>query len=375
MSGANLSRKVHSLMQAAIRAGKFPGAVLLVAHDTHLLFHESFGCATWIPTAEPMRRETLFDLASLTKVVATTTALMLLYNQQRFDLDDRVGEYLPWFAQQGKGAITIRHLLTHSSGLPGWLPLYQAFPPSPSHDRREEFYALIARLPPSTPPGCRVQYSDLGFIILGALVEALSGMPLEQFCSEQIFTPLGLHSTEYREVKRPDAAEAIPSDAQQYAATEVCPWRRRLLRGEVHDENASAMGGVAGHAGLFATALDLFRFVSTLFRCLDKMSTFLSPHMILTFTQRQGIPSSSTWAVGWDTPSAEGSTAGRYFSAQSIGHTGFTGTSLWIDLARRVTVICLTNRVHPSRYRSHLKRFRPRLHDCIMEELLDRSRD
>lgn len=316
-----------------------------------------------------MRRDTRFDLASLTKVVATTTALMRLYDQQRFALDDRVADFLPCFGQGGRERITIRHLLTHSSGLPAWAPLYQQFDPAELQDRRETFYELIARLPLLSPPGRQARYSDLGFIILGAVIEALSGMPLDRFCSQHLFTPLGLDSTGYRRLPS-EGQDPRASSPSSYAATEVCPWRKRLLRGEVHDENAYAMGGVAGHAGLFGTAADLFRFTSMLLDCLDgRASSFLSPQTVATFTHRQGIPAGSTWALGWDTPSAQGSTAGRYFSPRSIGHTGFTGTSLWIDLLRRVTVICLTNRVHPSRHQADLKRFRPQLHDCIMQEL------
>ncbi len=353
-------------MKEELAAGTFPGVVLLVAHRRYILFHQAFGYATLTPATEPMTVDTLFDLASLTKVIATTTALMLLYAQRIFALDDRVSDFLPDFGRQGKEQVTIRHLLTHSSGLPAWAPLYEVFSPFERADRRAEYYQTISQMALVTPPGMHSRYSDLGFIMLGALIEILSGKPLEAFCHETIFGPLQLKSLHFSQSK-----DISPFPLHRYAATEHCSWRKRVLRGEVHDENAYAMGGVAGHAGLFSTAEDLYRFLLAFLPSVQPSSSpFISPETFREFTSRQELPPGSTWCLGWDTPSLQGSTAGRYFSPQSIGHTGFTGTSLWIDLEREVMVICLTNRVHPSRHHSDLKQFRPRLHNCIMETLL-----
>jgi CubicO group peptidase (beta-lactamase class C family) len=221
----------------------------------------------------------------------------------------------------------------------------------------------VHREPPEAAPGAAVQYSDLGFILLGEVVETVSGMPLEAFCRQYIFTRLQIEGMGFRDLTQLRPA-GIP-----FASTESCPWRGRVLQGEVHDENAWIMGGVAGHAGVFATARQVWRFAHGLLGGLQGRPWLVSPATLQAFTTRQGMPEGSTWGLGWDTPTPGQSSAGRYFSPTAIGHLGFTGTSLWIDPAQQVIVVLLTNRVHPSRRREGIRTFRPRLHDAVMQAL------
>jgi CubicO group peptidase (beta-lactamase class C family) len=211
--------------------------------------------------------------------------------------------------------------------------------------------------------GSSVQYSDLGFILLGELIEVVSGIPLDEFCRLNIFSRLQLEDVGFRDLERPRAAE------MSYASTERCPWRRRVLEGEVHDENAWIMGGVAGHAGLFATARQVWQFAQSLMGGLQGRSWLVSTSTLQTFTTRQSSPEGSTWALGWDTPTPGRSSAGQYISSTAIGHLGFTGTSLWIDAPRQVIVVLLTNRVHPLRHREGIQTIRPLLHDTVMRAL------
>jgi CubicO group peptidase (beta-lactamase class C family) len=208
-----------------------------------------------------------------------------------------------------------------------------------------------------------VQYSDVGFILLGELVEMLSGTPFDEFCHREVFAALQLADLRFLNLMRPQPNEV------SYASTEHCPWRGRILTGEVHDENAWMMGGVAGHAGLFGTAHQVWQFAQRLLDGLHGRAWLVSTATLRTFTTRQGLPEGSTWALGWDTPTPGKSSAGRHFAPTAIGHLGYTGTSLWIDPEQQVIVVLLTNRVHPSRQRQGIRAFRPRIHDAVMQAL------
>jgi len=223
-------------------------------------------------------------------------------------------------------------------------------------------YEAIHREKPEAPAGTRALYSDLGFMLLGAVIEEVSGMSLDRYCFDRIYKPLGLRSTSFVDlsVLRTRRLEPI---ADMIAPTERCPWRKRILCGEVHDDNAYAMGGVAGHAGLFSSAHDVDRIATVLRECYDGQSLFLPGAVVREFWHRDEAVSSSTWALGWDTPSPRDSTAGSEFSRHAVGHVGFTGTSIWIDLEREMHVIVLSNRVHPTRDNEKIKEFRPVIHD------------
>jgi len=334
--------------------GAFPGGVLAVGYRGALVHLHPFGRLTYEADAPPVTAGTLYDLASLTKVVATTTMAMILVDEGRLDLDQRVQELVPGFRGPGKEAVTVRHLLTHSSGLPAIVPLYQEV------QGWEAFRERIEALDLDYPTGSRSVYSDPGIILLGEILEQAAGQPLEAFVRERIFAPLGMRDTLFQ-----PPAELRP----RIAPTEFDPWRGRLIQGEVHDENAFAMGGVAPHAGLFGTAGDLARCAQMLLNggVLDGQR-IVSRETVDLFTRRAGIPGSDR-ALGWDTKSAEGSSAGTLFSPRSFGHTGFTGTSIWIDPDRELYVILLTNRVHPTRENNLIREVRPAVADAVVRAL------
>jgi serine-type D-Ala-D-Ala carboxypeptidase len=355
---------VSRLLSQAIEEECFPGAVVVVGYQGTLVYEQAVGAAALIPSPRQMTVDTVFDLASLTKPIATVTALMLLVEAGLVRLDQPIDTYLDTYHRADRNAPTLRQLLSHCSGLPAWRPYYQALAPAlPASTRRRAVYTAVHREALSYRPGASVQYSDLEFILLGELVEVVSGIPLDEFCRHHIFASLQLEGLGFHDLEQPQPA-GVP-----YASTEQCPWRGRILEGEVHDENAWIMGGVAGHAGLFATARQVWQFAQSLMGGLQGRSWLVSTSTLRTFTTRQNSPEGSTWALGWDTPTPGRSSAGQYMSSTAIGHLGFTGTSLWIDATKQVIVVLLTNRVHPSRQRQGIKSFRPLIHDMVMRGL------
>lgn len=367
--------RVDRALDRAIDAAEMPGAVVLASarRDGERLEHLSVrGHAVLRPERIPMARETLFDLASLTKVMATTSAVMLLVEEGALALDDPVAKLLPAFAERDKEAVTLRHLLTHSSGLKPWRGFHEVLLERErkkgerilgTRAARDWILDSICRSALVHEPGTAAVYGDLDFIVLGAVVEAVSGSPFDVFCAERVFRPLGLVRTGFVPL-----GEGEPEEAPRrgFAATENCPWRGRIVWGEVHDPNASAMGGVAGHAGLFAPADDVLRFGETLLDVWHGRSDALPRERVRAFCERQDLPEGSDWALGWDTPSAGRSSAGRHFSPRSVGHLGFTGTSLWIDLDGETVVAMLTNRIHLVAKRSKFT-LRAEIHDLIRE--------
>jgi len=347
--------RVDSMMQAAVQDSAFPGAVLLVARNAIIAHFKAYGNMGYGEYARPVPLNAIYDLASITKVVATTTAAMLLVQEGKLDLDARVQDYLPEFTGAGKDSVTVRHLLVHASGLP---PFKRYFLENLSPG---EIIRRILQEPLEYSPGTDTRYSDLGMILMGKIIEKLSGTTLDRFCRERIFAPLGMDETFFKPAE--SLYDRIPP-------TEDDPWRGRVVHGVVHDENAFALGGVAGHAGLFSSAHDLAIFAQMLLNggAYDR-TRLLQPEIIAQFTRRQNLVPGSDRALGWDTRSAEGSSSGHFMSMRAFGHTGFTGTSIWIDPEKRLFVILLTNRVHPTRANRKLYPFRPRLHDAIMEAL------
>jgi len=361
----------------SIANAEIPGAVVLarVRREEGVVDHGSVrGMAVLRPERIPMREDTIFDLASLTKAIATTTAVMQLVAENALDLDDPVAKHLPVFADRGKEEVTVRHLLTHSSGLKPWRPYHEQLLEKErktgerllaTPEAREMILDRILRSALVHEPGEAAVYGDLDFIVLGALVEAIATAPLDVYCAERIFAPLGMEHTFFVHNSRAGSPLSEP-ERRNFAATENCPWRDRILWGEVHDPNAWAMGGVAGHAGLFAPAKDVLRFAETLLDVVHGRSDFLPKDLLSTFFTRQKIPANSDWALGWDTPTAGASSSGSHFSEHSVGHLGFTGTSLWIDLEREAIIVMLTNRVHLIAKRSQFG-LRPVVHDFIMD--------
>jgi len=319
---------LDSVVEQAIQNHEVPGAVLLVGHDGHVIYRKAFGNSSLEPTRAPMAIDTIFDIASLTKVVATTTAVMQLVDQGRVRLNDPVVKYIPEFGQNDKSDITVRDLLTHHSGLAPDLDLVH-----PWTGRDVAFQMAFASMP-IAPPGARFVYSDVNFIVLGALVERVSGISLDSYCAQDIFVPLGMSHTRFR-----PPAEWL----RQIAPTEYDE-HGQMLHGVVHDPTARRMGGVAGHAGVFSAADDLAKFAQFL---LDG-GPVLSPLAIQKMTSPQQPPTSpAIRGFGWDIDSPLSSNRGELLPVGSFGHTGFTGTSLWIDPSTRTYIILLTNAVHP----------------------------
>jgi CubicO group peptidase (beta-lactamase class C family) len=332
-------------LEASVARKAFPGAVVAVGRRDTVLFER--GCGV-LGDDDPTRPgpTTIYDLASLTKVVGLTTLAMMLVDEHTLDLDAPVTRYVPAFTAGGD-SVTVRQLLTHSSGLAAWQPLFREV-----HSRAEMF-ARVNATPLEAAPGTRTAYSDLGAILLTEVVEHLMGHRLDTLLAERVFHPLGMADTRF----------LPPAELKgRIAPTENDPWRGRVLRGEVHDENAAAMGGVSGHAGLFSTAVDLVKFAQMLLRDGEGL---VRPETITLFTRAQH-PSFSSRALGWDTPSP-GSSGGTKLSRRAFGHTGFTGTSIWIDPEQDLFIILLTNRVHPSRANELIREVRPRVADLAAE--------
>ncbi|GKT08881.1 serine hydrolase [Desulforhabdus sp. TSK] len=397
------------LFNEALSRRVFSGASLLIGAPSAILYEKTWGYTQW--GGSLIDFQTQFDLASLTKPLCTTVLSMTAVQEKKAELDDTLTRFLPSAGlSPEKRRITLRHLLSHSSGFPAYIPFFKDLITLPSRERPAALRACILSTPLQSEPGKTPCYSDLGFILLGMVLEEIFDAPLLELYSRWIqamvrtsahhplpgFAPSGFphfrplrvsgdpmsrpkttcHSGTWKDGR--EAASFYPSsqgeptkgqDFKAFAATEYCPWRRRLLRGEVHDENAYTLGGITGHAGLFGTARQVFHQLSLLWRIyLGRISDGpCSRETVQTFWTRSDPPSHGTWALGFDTPSAAQSSAGDLFSPGSVGHLGFTGTSFWLDLEKEIVVILLTNRVYPSRQNDKLRVFRPLLHNLIME--------
>ncbi|MCW5889627.1 MAG: beta-lactamase family protein [bacterium] len=365
------------VLEQAVRAGAFPGTVILVAQGGEIVWHAAFGHRSLDPERMPMRPDMVFDLASLTKPLATTVALMRLVRDGKVRLDDRITRFVPNFGVHGKTHVTIRQVLCHASGLAAWRPFFKDVQKDARHGRlnymgsqgaRQTVYERIHRERLEYDPGTRAVYSDLGFILLGELIELLSHASLDRVCHDRIFRPLGLGATGFVDLSKLRVQKLVPV-TEMIAPTERCPWRGKVLCGEVHDDNAWAIGGVAGHSGLFSTAMDVHTLLARLRACLHGDDDFLPAALVREMWTRETSVPGSTWALGWDTPSATGSSAGARVSRHAVGHLGFTGTSVWVDLERDAHVVFLTNRVHPTRNNEKIREVRPRIHDAIWAAL------
>ncbi len=367
------------LIQQAIANRVFPGAALTVVSHGQLVAWKGFGRFTYDPAAPEVRCETLWDLASLTKPIATVSMAMLLFERGQLPLDAPVADLLPHFADIGsepsgpfkpsfglggvvptdsfkdtqrawRQSVTVAMLLAHSSGLPAHRKLYL------EASGREAIHKAARRVPLEATPGTRAEYSDIGFILLGELLELIAGEPIDRFCQREIFAPFNLNMSY---APHPSLRSAIPPTVNDVN------YRHRIVQGEVNDENASAMGGIAAHAGLFGDALSVARFAECLLR--DGTPLF-RPQTIELFTVRQPTPAGTSRTLGWDTPSPP-SQSGTLFSARSFGHLGYTGTSLWCDPERQLSVTLLTNRTWPDSANQAIKQLRPPLHDAIVRAL------
>jgi beta-glucosidase-like glycosyl hydrolase/CubicO group peptidase (beta-lactamase class C family) len=342
---------VRAVLGRAVRDSVFPGGIAVIGTRTEVVAEVAVGKLDWTPDAPAPDGHTIWDIASLTKVVGMTTAMMQLVEQRRVSLDAPVQQYLPEWQGQWKDRVTVRHLLTHTSGLRGWRELYLEVETAP------EAQQLVLATPLDTLPGVRYVYSDLGAILAGLIIERVSGESLDAYLTDHVFAPLGMSDTRYH---------PLVEETDRVAPTERDPWRGRHLRGEVHDENAYRLGGVSAHAGLFSTAADLTRFAQALLNGGELGGTrIVRPQTIASFTKVQDAKISHR-ALGWETPNGTNS-AGRVMKAPAFGHTGFTGTSMWIDPANDLFIILLTNRVNPTRENSRIGPVRTTIADVTTQ--------
>jgi CubicO group peptidase (beta-lactamase class C family) len=339
------------VLDQAIADRAFPATSIAVTHADRLIALRAFGRFTYDPASPQATPETLFDLASVTKVLATTTMAMILYERGLLDLDIPVISIVGEFSGEDprRDAVTLRMLLAHSSGLPAYEKLFLR-----AHTRDELLQAAFCT-ELVNDPGSHTEYSDIGFIVLGVALERMADESLDRFCQREILGPLGMTHTTFNPAA--ELRAAIPPTADDKT------FRHRILQGEVQDENASVLGGIAGHAGLFATAQDVALFAHAL---LKGGSPILRPETISLFATRETSPEGTSRALGWDTPSSP-SQSGRYFSARAYGHLGYTGTSLWIDPERQLSVTLLTNRTWPDCTNQAIKQVRPKFHDELIE--------
>jgi len=345
--------QAFAVLEKAIAEHAFPAASVAVTYKGKLVALKALGRFTYDAGAPEATSSSIFDLASLTKVVATTTVGMILYERGLLDLDLPVVGIVPEFASDDlrHREISLRMLLAHSSGLPAYEKLFLRA------QTRDQLLSAAFATPLAADPGSQAEYSDIGFIVLGVALERLAEESLDHFCQHEVFGPLGMLRTAFN----PPSSwrSSIPPAADDRS------FRHRVIQGEVQDENASVLGGVAGHAGLFATAEDVATFAHAM---LQGGRPILRPETLAVFARRESAPSGTSRALGWDTPSFP-SQSGKYFSTGSFGHLGYTGTSLWIDPQRQLSVTLLTNRTWPDCKNQAIKQVRPRFHDAVVEAL------
>lgn len=345
------------LLEAAIHQQAFPAVTAAVVWHYRLVALKAVGRFTYDPASTPVVPESIFDLASVTKVVATTSMAMILYERGLLDLEMPVGAFVPEFLSDDprRKTVTLRMLLAHASGLPAYERLFL------TAKNRQELLAAAFKTPLRADPGSQTEYSDVGFIILGIALERLAEESLDAFCRREVFGPMGMTHTTFNPPAEWRAA-CVPT------ANDVS-FRKRIIQGEVQDENASVLGGIAAHAGLFSTAVDLAVFAHVL---LQGGPPIVRTETLRVFTRRESSPAGTSRALGWDTPSNP-SQSGKYFSSKSFGHLGYTGTSLWADPERNFTVVLLTNRTWPDCGNQAIKHVRPRFHDAVIEALQNQS--
>ncbi len=354
--------RIRQLVDQSFASRLFPGLEILAAKGDSIRYHQIFGRFEGTPQSPKLERNSLFDLASLTKPLATTSAILHLVESDLLDLEERVSILIPEFRRQGTEKITVRHLLTHTSGLPAWSALYE-----PEFDKTSGWDKLF-NTELQSPPETEMVYSCLGFILLGEIVRRVSKLSLSEYCREFIFSPLGLRNPVFNH----------DQSRQDLVPTAYCPFRKKMLRGIVHDENAYLFDGEGGNAGLFGTATDIFRFCRMLLcgGVLNNVRIFTPETTRLMFRNHNPVPISAR-ALGWDynASTAKYMSCGDRMPRGSVGHLGFTGTSLWLDPDSKIVVIILSNRVYFSREKSIplMQSFRPKMHGLILSGILERE--
>lgn len=361
---------ITQALQQAVDQGVFPGAVLYVRCQGQVAYHHGIGKMGHASFDRPVQPETIYDLASLTKPLATTTAILCLLQDGQLALEQPASRWLAEWQSSRYQSTTIRQLLRHSAGLPAYRTYYETLSPlgvSPGTEaerlqRVEHLLHLIADEPMEYEPDHHSVYSDLGFMALGVLVERCVGWSLGEYCRRRVYEPM--HVTPLFFIDRSGQAVGDCGDMEDVAPTEDDPWRGYVVHKEVHDENAFAIGGVAGHAGLFGTASAVAMLSGAWLQAARGQDSFFPAALVREFVGAKPLAGSS-WRLGWDSPSSP-SSSGAHFSPQSFGHLGYAGTSIWIDPVRELEVILLSNRVHPTRTNKQITTFRPLLHDVVV---------
>lgn len=382
-----MTKAIDSAFRLAIEEGYFPAASILVSKNGKVVYENDFGAA---------REGTCFDIASLTKPFSTATLAMMLVSDGLLKLQDTVYQWLAGARQPAHKLITLRHLLNHTSGLPWWHPYYRELPMSliGTDAGKQMIFENCYAEELAAETGTKTIYSDIGYMMLGKMIEEAGSSTLDELFAKKIAKPLGLSDTFFVKIKTGSFQEKGRSPAgkdqhvpvskrfserkpleknehRRFAPTEDCPWRDRVISGEVHDQNTYALGGVSGQAGLFSTTHDLEIFSKNIVDCYYGKSDWISPEVVREFLGKcTKKPAGDEFALGWMRPSKSRSSSGHHFSPNTVGHLGFTGCSLWIDLDEDFRVILLTNRIHPSTTNEKIKTFRPYIHDLIYDELL-----
>lgn len=358
-----LNKKIEQAFEDAIKANVFPGAAVALGTAKKLLFKEVFGLAETLPLKRKVYQKTYFDLASLTKPISTTFICMKLVDAGKLNIDDPVSKYFSRWKKEPYNVITLKHLLQHNSGLGAYRPYYEdLIPPllAGKEDLEEVKQSLAAKILVEKleyNPGEMRVYSDLGFMLLGFIIEKITSKTLDKLFSELVSKPLKLNNTFF--VKHFSKIKKLPRT--DFASTRKCRLRRKVLAGEVDDEHAWVLAGVAGHAGLFSTLEDMIKVCDEILKIESGKSDFVTPKTWKLFTHARPL-------LGWDRPDAENSQSGSHYSKYAMGHLGFTGTSIWIDLQKQLYIILLTNRVHPEGTKNEaIKEFRPLIHNLLLE--------
>jgi len=361
-------KKVDEIIDNGIKSHAFPSAVLVVGNSNGVIYQNAYGRLTYDDDSKSTTLRTIYDLASVTKVIATTSAIMKLYDNEKIDLNSPVAYFIADFSSNGKSDITVMNLLLHNSGLTAWTPFYT----DSTMDTSEKVKHAIYTCAKEYPTGSRTLYSDYNAFLLGEITERVSGRKLNKFCKDEIFTPLGMTDTDYL-IPLSEDYRIAPTENDTY-------WRNQLLIGYVHDELAAMLEGISGNAGLFSTGPDLFKFMQMMLRkgiYFDerKMNkgnipdTMFRPVTVEMFTTSvTGLGYTNTRALGWETkpePTKYPPACGNKFSNNCFGHTGYTGTSVWCDKEKDLIVILLTNRIYPSRGNEEIRNIRPKVHDEI----------
>lgn len=364
-------KDIKKLLERGVNDGVFPAAAAGIIWGSgkerkQVISH--CGNATVYPEKRRLKRNDFFDLASLTKPLATTMAILCLLNDKKIGIEEKLPSLLEKQIKGEKSQIKISALLSHSSGLPAHREYFNILKTSKAKEKNKLVENLILKEPLDYDPGKSTQYSDLGFMLLGRIVEKKADCSLADYVEAKVLGPLGLTKKIFYNPLRHGNKGFLETD---FAATENCPWRKKILCGQVHDDNCYSMGGVAGHSGLFGNIEGVTTFAGIILDMWKGAITHpnIKKEDLMLFLVRQQKKPGSSWALGFDTPAAKESSSGAYLSQKSVGHLGFTGTSFWIDPEKEIVIVLLTNRVHPSRENSKIKLFRPYFHDRVIEKL------